>query len=438
MGFKFKVAYNTLAQIIGKVVSAGVGFLITALVAKKFGLYSYGEFTKIINYIPLFYLLSDFGFNAVFLREEKEKPKDYDFSSLLGLRLVWSLLLTFLAISILPFLPYNSINNQGFSSLVKLGIITGSLTILTQGLYTSLNAIFQKFLRYDFSSLALAFGNLFGLGLIFLITFRKSGVPYSGNSGLLLIMAAFVICYLLIFLTSFYLAKRLIPRLTVKFNFPLFKNIFFLSLPLGITLIFNLIYFRIDSFILTIYRSTEEVGLYGLAYKFFETILVIPTFYLNAVYPEMLARHQQGKEKFKRFIILNSKFLILISIICSLSLFFSSKFLVNLISGPSFKEAIIPLQILSLSLPLFFLSSLFMWVLITFKKQTLLVIFYGLSMILNITLNLIYIPRYGYIAAAITTGVTELFVVLLTGYTSIKYLTTDHFNKQISKTQISK
>ena len=63
-----------------------------------------------------------------------------------------------------------------------------------------------------------------------------------------------------------------------------------------------------------------------------------------------------------------------------------------------------------------------MWALITVKKQNLLAIFYGLSMVLNISLNLIFIPRYGFMAAAIITGLTELFVLLLTGYTSLKIL----------------
>lgn len=421
MNLKIKIAYNTLSQIIGKIISAGTTFLITAIVAKNFGTYGYGEFTKIITYIPLFYLIADFGINAIFLREEKEEgiKRELDFSYLLGLRLVWSLILIFLAISILPFLPYNPTTNQGFPPLVKLGIIIGSLMILTQALYTSLNAIFQKFLRYDLSNLALSLGNIIGLGVIFLITI-KTITRRVRLSGILLVMIAYDICYLLIFLTAFFLAKKLVKNLSFKFNLSIFKRLFLQSLPLGITLIFNLVYFRIDTFILTIYRSTTEVGLYGLAYRFFETILVIPAFYMNSIYPIMLEKQKGGKEILKKFIILNSKFLFFTSLFCSLFLVLSSKFLINLVTSPEFLGAVLPLQILSISFPLFFLSSLFMWLLITLKKQNLLAIFYGFSMVLNIVLNLILIPKHGMLAAAITTGITELFVVLLTGYTGLK------------------
>ena len=35
-------------------------------------------------------------------------------------------------------------------------------------------------------------------------------------------------------------------------------------------LFFNVVYFHIDSIILTFFRSTSEVGIYGFAYKVFD------------------------------------------------------------------------------------------------------------------------------------------------------------------------
>ena len=86
-----------------------------------------------------------------------------------------------------------------------------------------------------------------------------------------------------------------------------------------------------------------------------------------------------------------------------------------------FAPSVTPFRILSASLPIFFLSSLFMWVLIAQDKQWLLLKIYGAGMIVNIVLNLLFIPRFGYYAAAVITVVSEAVVLffLLRSYVSL-------------------
>ena len=79
MPLKFKIAGNTLVQLVGKLITAGITFLITFIIAREYGAVGYGEFTKIIAFVSLFYLIVDFGLNAVRLKEtydEKETETD--------------------------------------------------------------------------------------------------------------------------------------------------------------------------------------------------------------------------------------------------------------------------------------------------------------------------------------------------------------------------
>src|SRR5207244_1517417 len=100
------------------------------------------------------------------------------------------------------------------------------------------------------------------------------------------------------------------------------------SLPLGITLLFNLVYFRADSIILTLTRPTAEVGIYGLAYKVFEIVLVFPTFFMNAVYPLLLEKQnfQFSIFNFQSKTVLRKSFLILFatSFIAAVTLWFGA------------------------------------------------------------------------------------------------------------------
>lgn len=282
MSLKRKVAFNTFMQIVGKVGTAGAAFLITILIARTYGVASFGEFTKMTSYVALFYLLADFGFNAVYLKEEK----NLSFINLISLRGIWSLILIFIALVVLIFLPYDEISLTGFTPLSRLGIVVLVPTILTQAIFTSFNALFQKHLSYDKSVLAAISGSAVTLLAIYVFSSAHLPLPFT--------VAGYVIGGSALVFFSYVLAKEFLGKsllISDEFfvqNISAWTRLFKKSLPLGLTLVFNLVYFRADIFVLTFFRSTQEVGIYGLAYKIFELPLAIPTFFMNAMYPIIL------------------------------------------------------------------------------------------------------------------------------------------------------
>jgi O-antigen/teichoic acid export membrane protein len=70
----------------------------------------------------------------------------------------------------------------------------------------------------------------------------------------------------------------------------------------------------------------------------------------------------------------------------------------------------IPFRILLLSLPFFFTTSFLQWVLITLEKQKYLMYVYLFSTLLNIVLNIIFIPQFSYLASATITLMSEALV----------------------------
>ena len=96
---------NTIVQGVGKVISAATTFLVIVLVGRAFGEAGYGEYAKIFALVELFYMVSDFGFNAIVVREAARNEGETKklFGNLLGLRLAWSLGWVFL----FGFLPFS-------------------------------------------------------------------------------------------------------------------------------------------------------------------------------------------------------------------------------------------------------------------------------------------------------------------------------------------
>ena len=60
-----------------------------------------------------------------------------------------------------------------------------------------------------------------------------------------------------------------------------------------------------------------------------------------------------------------------------------------------------------------------MWTIIAQKRQMILIPIYGVSMIVNIILNSVFIPSHGYIAAAWITVLSEAIVLLATGVIAV-------------------
>jgi O-antigen/teichoic acid export membrane protein len=386
---------NTSYQFLSKIITTGIGFLITILIANHFGVSTFGDLSKITSYVALFYLFVDFGLNAVFLKNSRS------YSSFFYLRILLGLVVFVIANAIAIFLPYNPILQTGFSSGVKIGIFIFSFTLFAQSIIYSSSAVFQKNLRYDLFMISQVIGAIFNLFLIAVLVFFEKSIIF-------VIFSYVISTFLTSFITIFFVRENL-----KKFDMPYSREIFYQSVPIGLMLIFNLIYFRIDIILLSVFKPSVDVGIYALAYKFFDFFIAIPLFLSNSLYPKMIDS-LKSSIKFKN--LTKNYFFIyfLISIVIIIPAWFLSPLFALI--NPGFALAIVPFRILILSLPVFFLTCLVQWILISLNQQKFLMYAYFFCALLNIGLNYILIPKYSYVGSAVITGVSELviFIIILT------------------------
>jgi O-antigen/teichoic acid export membrane protein len=397
------VAGNTVSQLIGRAVSSVTIVIVSLLIAKRYGPEGYGDFVKITTYVSFFYLIADFGLNAVYLQriigvdKAEIKTAGKAWQLLLGLRLVISILLVCAALIILSLIPSGS--GQGYTTLVRAGIVMLVPVIIAQAVTTTTNAFFQQMLRYDLSTIALNTGSITMLVVAVMLSLWTSvSGPYLGVISVFAGSLATAIIAL-------GLVRNRQGTIRPAISLPEFASYMRTGTPLGLALIFNLIYFHSDSVVLTLTRSTSEVGIYGLAYKIFELPLVLPIFFMNAVYPLLLSYNSQ-KKIFTRSL----QFLLGSSLVLGILFWVAAPFVAFV--RPDFAAAQVPLRILILGLPIFFTSALFMWFLIARKLQGILLLIHGAAMIGNIISNSIFIPRFGMTAAAWITVLSEVFVLL--------------------------
>jgi len=139
---------------------------------------------------------------------------------------------------------------------------------------------------------------------------------------------------------------------------------------------------------------------------------------MNAFYPLFLKKYMKNKMRFYHDV-KNIAFVLFICAVVIVIVTFLLAPLIGLIRH-DFEASIRPFRILIFSYPIFFLSNLLLWVIITENREKILPFVYGASLGLNVVLNGVFIPRFGLLASSFITVISEFFV-LVYFYRLVKY-----------------
>lgn len=401
------IAKNTIYQFVGKFSTMTITIIATLLITRFYGRELYGEFSLMQNWPAIFFIIVDFGFNAI---ATKELSKDFSkvniyLGNLILIRTLFSVFFILLLWLGLYFFPY--------SESLKFGIRLSSFLILTQSLFTTSNIVFQTKLKYDYSTISLISGYLVLFGLILYFSLNGYSVIWVSFS--------YVIGGVITFLIALRYLKRLGVTPIYKFDKVLIKNLFIQTLPIGIMFIFSQLNFKEDEILLSVLKlpkeyglnNSESVGIYSLPYKIFDVALVVPTFFMNSVYPVMVRHLQESKQKLKDTFLKSIYVLIFLGIIAGIMGVLLAPLGISILGGPQFYRSVLVLQILLGGLVLYYLTQPLSWLLVTLEKQIYLPYVYAFVAIINLILNLIFIPKYSFYAAATITHVSELLILVL-------------------------
>jgi O-antigen/teichoic acid export membrane protein len=402
-----KIASNTIYQIIGKIVSMSITVLATVIVTRMYNREGYGEFNLMQNFPALFFIVVDFGINAIATKELSQdwsKAKKY-LGNIMIIRIGLSVILMTICFIILQFFPY--------SQDLKFGIYLSLFLILTQALYATTNIIFQVKLRNDYSTIGYILGSLLVLVLVLVQSYFH--FPIS------LVSFSYVLGGILTFFVNIYFIKKLNVSIELRFDKDVIKDLLIQSLPLGLMFVFSQINFKADSILISVLKlpetynlnNTESVAIYGLPYKIFEVSLVIPTFFMNSTYPVLVRHMIEGKEKLKQTFLKSVGFLFAFGLLSSITGVILAPLLINILGGSQFTQSILVLRLLFGGLFVFYLTQPLSWLIVTLGNQKYLPLVYLVSAIFNVSANLIFIPKYSFYASSVITWSSESLILIM-------------------------
>ena len=179
---------------------------------------------------------------------------------------------------------------------------------------------------------------------------------------------------------------------------------------LGIVLILIQMYFRIDTAMIGYLVDEGEVALYNAAFVIVEGSFFLPSLITSALIGS-LSQNDRFLSSFQKGI----KILGISGMLLGMLVSFFSVWFVNNFYPPEFSKAGNLLQLLSWAIPLVYLGTLMTQSLVAIDKQKIYLLFTFCGLLINIFLNLIWIPEYGATGAVWSTLITESFVPIACG-----------------------
>lgn len=199
-----------------------------------------------------------------------------------------------------------------------------------------------------------------------------------------------------------------------QFTWPFLKSAF----PIGLNAIFVLVYYRIDTIMLSYFRSEQEVGLYGTAYLIILGMMTFSSAVTQSLFPT-IARLTSSENELHLLtqLLVKHIFLAVAPMVIVLSL--ASDTLFKVIFGLKYLEAAPVFSILVFQIIFVMITPVFGNILRSTDKQHLMAWITGTGALINVGLNFLFIPNWGMIGAAYTTLICEMFVFLASGVTAL-------------------
>jgi len=393
-----KISYNLGIAVLSRLIVGIIGLVIVGFLTRALGPGGYGYYSLIFAYLYVFSSIADLGLYTVLVREISRAgtiEEGLISSKIFTLRLFAVGSFAILADLLVFAFPY--------PLPVKLGVLAASLFSVFSSLAQVLMGVFQKHLRLYLVSLSDVAARVFQLILVAVLVYLRAN--------LLLFVWAVVLSEVFHFLLVFTFSRPLI-RVRFSVDFGYWKQTLKIALPVAASLIFTLIYFKLDTILLSLMKPAYDVGIYSAAYKILEAMIFLPAIYIGLVMP-LLSKHAFGdRVEFIKTFRTAFNVLSVFALPAAAYLFVLSDKIMRIIGGSGFIQSGPVLKILSVAILMIFFGNLGGNAIVALNLQRKGMWIYFAGAVFNVAANLILIPRYSYFAAAWTTVATEIIITL--------------------------
>jgi O-antigen/teichoic acid export membrane protein len=395
-----KVTSNTVISLLGQAVTWTSTLFLTIAYVRFLGDAKFGELYFALTFVLLIGFPLEFGFNQQLTRDvaqEPDKALRYLSNTLFIKGLLWMLLygLILLVCWLLGYSP---------EERMLVGIC--GFTLLSTSMANTFASLHYSFERVIFPVV----GTILEKGLSALV-------------GILLLRSGAGVQVMVFVLLGGSLANMIwqaswffrIVGTNLSIDRALISSLIRTSIPFLVYGVLGVIYYRLDTVLLSLMTSDAVIGWYGAGYRLFDTLIFLPSLVISAVmYPVFSKLSISSQVSLKLAIEKSMNFLLFCGIPIAILLIVAAPNIVGfLYHREEFIHTIPVIQALAPGLVFLYINSVLSTTLMSTKREKKITIMAAIALVFNLGLNLVLIPLYQHVGAAIVTSLTELLLLCI-------------------------
>ncbi len=377
-----KIIKNVFALAIARILPKFVSIFLVVYTARVLGPSVYGKYATAVAFTGLFSIFYDFGFNSLIVREVTRNIKKIDiyFSNFIVLKF----LLCFLGYGLIIFsahlirYPSKTIHILYFVALSMISVST----------MVTIEAFFQGVEKMEYASYTSLFERC--LTVVAGIVVLKLGY------GLFGLVRVILFCSVLSLVFSVIVYVKKIALIHLIFDWTFSRKLLKMAIPFALVFVSYIILTKIDVVMLSTMQGEKAVGIYVVSQKIIQILQYIPGAILGALFPLMSRLFIDSRDSliliYKKAIKYMFYFALPMASVISL---FANKIILFLYGGDYLTSAIV-LQILIWACVFIFINTVFVTMLNAINKTHIASYIGGITILLNIGLNTLLIPPWGF------------------------------------------
>ncbi len=394
-----RVAKNSLAPMALTLMNRAIDLVFAAFMLRLLGPGDAGKYYFAGVLITWFEIWTNFGLNTYLTREvarDRAHANRYLSNTTILRFSLGALSFPVLALVMLLLSRFSTLDGD-----TSLAIILLAIGLAPSSISTGLTALFYSYEKAEYPAAITTVTTL--LKVTFGALALLLGYSFVGLAAVSILVNTVTMIILGV------LVARLFFTPHFEFEPPLQRTMLRESWPLMINHLLATLFFKVDVTLLKPIRGDVEVGWYSTAYKFIEAYNIIPSFFTFALFPVMSRQASEDRPALVRSYQLAVKLLVTVALPVAVLTTFLSSILIGILAGDDYlPHGGIALTLMVWSIPVGWINSVTNYVLIAIGQQRALTRAFVIGLTFNVVANLIFLPIYGYPAAAIITILSEI------------------------------
>lgn len=384
-----RIGINLIALLVARVAVLALTFVHLHIVFGTLGPNGTGEFSFALTYATLFSAFATFGIQRLLVRDIARNPS-----------IAWTYVWTSTGVVlVLSLLVCAAVSGSAFflkdSPTVRYAIMLSAISwIFVWAVQAPFEALLTARERMGFVAIVYVVTAVLRVVAVYVVlawaptSAGAHGALAAGNLVGLALCIAFAIR----------VAGWERPKAQLRLAWSQFRECF----PFFVAMVCSLVYFKSDVAVLDFITKNETVvGLYGATQRIIEPLMMIAGIWGTVVFPALCRFSVTSETNYSRLKASSIRLALFVAFPMGVGVACLAEPIMNLLAGDQFAQSVILLQLMCVITPFFFFNGVAQEVFYASHRNWFVVTAYAIAGVINVTLNLILIPRIGVLAVTV-------------------------------------